>query len=248
MLNKADIPVLVELPVGTHTQSRPFVPMMSKYSDQIPLEPQGNDSLLSSPETVKQWRKGDGGVLSAPSVSINGRDARIAYIVHGFSVVPAVRPPTAQNESRLFSMVCVGNSISRGSVKVIDSNPFTPLEVQLNLLASSKEMTRVPRCLQRLAKLHTRIHSRFNQQFVVPYQGRITKEYIREFTSFAFHHVGACSVGKVLDRRLRVKGTSNLSVVDASSLRKMTTSAGPMASVYVLAEFVAELFAKELSS
>ena len=40
--------------------------------------------------------------------------------------------------------------------------------------------------------------------------------YIREEASTVYHPTSTCSIGKVVDENLRVKGVSGLSVVDAS--------------------------------
>ena len=58
--------------------------------------------------------------------------------------------------------------------------------------------------------------------------------------SNAFHFVGGCGVGRVVDGELRVKGFDNLRVVDASVIPDMPDDAGPMASVYMLAELLSE--------
>ncbi|KAI0558238.1 Glucose-methanol-choline oxidoreductase [Gracilaria domingensis] len=246
VLRQARIPVLKHLPVGTRAQARPLVGVFSSYSDRIPLEPQGNYTLINSADEIARWRGGEASPLGAPVGSVVGRVARDGYFISSFFVLPAFRPPGAQNMSRLLSTVCLGNPTSFGSVQVRDSNPFTPPKVHLNMLSSRKEIAQMTRCLKSMVEIHNRFDPRFDLSFVAPKDGRITLQYIQQSASFALHHVGACSVGSTLDGKLKVKGTSNLYVVDASSLRRMTTSAGPMASVYMLAEFAAERFATEL--
>lgn len=61
-----------------------------------------------------------------------------------------------------------------------------------------------------------------------------------------WHHAsGTCALGSVVDGKLKVKGTSNLRVVDSSVLPS-PISATTQASVYALAESAADMVAKEL--
>lgn len=54
------------------------------------------------------------------------------------------------------------------------------------------------------------------------------------------HFVGACAVGTVVDGDLKVFGFENLRVVDASAIPDIPLNSGPAASVYMLAEHIAE--------
>lgn len=63
----------------------------------------------------------------------------------------------------------------------------------------------------------------------------------REQLLNAWHFVGSCGIGRVLDADLKVLGFPNLRVVDASAIPDMTENAGPAGTTYMLAEFAAEL-------
>ena len=58
--------------------------------------------------------------------------------------------------------------------------------------------------------------------------------------SNGYHFVGACGVGRVVDADFRVFGFDNLRVVDSSVIPDMLENSGPAASVYLLAELLAE--------
>lgn len=62
----------------------------------------------------------------------------------------------------------------------------------------------------------------------------------RALAANGFHFVGACPVGQVLDGELRVLGFTNLRVVDASAIPDLPPSSGPMSSVFMIAEFMAQ--------
>lgn len=70
-------------------------------------------------------------------------------------------------------------------------------------------------------------------------------ERIAEEAQVWHHPSGTCALGSVVDGMLKVKGTSNLRVVD-TSVFPSPISATTQASVYALAESAADMLAKEL--
>jgi choline dehydrogenase-like flavoprotein len=71
---------------------------------------------------------------------------------------------------------------------------------------------------------------------------------VREQTTNAWHFVGSCGIGRVLDSDLRVIGFDNLKVVDASAIPDMIENAGPAGTAYMLAEYASERIIAESSS
>lgn len=63
----------------------------------------------------------------------------------------------------------------------------------------------------------------------------VSEEYIKDHYSHEFHPVGTCSMGDVVDERLRVNGVKGLRVIDASII-PMNTSANTQSAVYAIAE------------
>jgi choline dehydrogenase-like flavoprotein len=70
---------------------------------------------------------------------------------------------------------------------------------------------------------------------------------VREQARNAWHFVGSCGIGRVLDSDLRVIGFHNLKVVDASAIPDMTENSGPAGTTYMLAEYAAERIIAEAS-
>jgi choline dehydrogenase-like flavoprotein len=70
---------------------------------------------------------------------------------------------------------------------------------------------------------------------------------VREQSTNAWHFVGSCGIGRVLDSNLRVIGFDNLKVVDASAIPDMPENAGPAGTTYMLAEYAAERIIAEAS-
>jgi hypothetical protein len=70
---------------------------------------------------------------------------------------------------------------------------------------------------------------------------------VREQAANAWHFVGSCGIGRVLDSDLRVIGFDNLKVVDASAIPDMIENAGPAGTAYMLAEYAAEMIVAKAS-
>lgn len=237
VLRKAGIPLRVELPVGEKTQARNFVAIDSSIPG-VRLEPSNNSTLLNSPRQRKKWEIGRGSPLGIASFFANGRDRGDAYLTGTGSFFPS------SVDRKILSSSCNGNVKSRGFVRIRSNDPLEPLDVQYSLLSRKTDLRRVQRCLNRLKVIHEKMPSRFNASFTNPPGGLITEQWIRENAGWAGHFVGGCQVGAVLTGRLKVKGVDGLRVIDSSSLKSMPVSAGPMASTYMLAEFMAKILAR----
>ncbi|KAI0567512.1 Glucose-methanol-choline oxidoreductase [Gracilaria domingensis] len=238
VLRRAGIKVRAALRVGVRTQSRNFISISSLYTG-VPLEPANNVTLVNSTESVRMFWAGEGGVQAKGSFFANGRDKRNAYLTGtgSFSEAALGIP--------LLSSNCNGNVNSYGFVRVRNQNPFAKPDVQHGLLTRLKDVRRLERCLKTLVEIHRKLPARMNATIVDPVGGEISEEWIRNNAGWAGHFVGGCRVGHVLDGELRVRKTKRLRVVDSSSLRKLPTSAGPMGSVYMLAEYMADVIAKK---
>lgn len=233
LLKQLGIKLRVALPVGARTQARAFVGVVSRY-DGVPLEPSNNSTLLESPASREQWERGRGGVLGIASFFANGRDKRDAYTTGtGSFALEAVDQP-------LISASCNVNPKAFGFLRIKSSNPFTPPAVLLGLLSGQKDYNRSARCLPGMLNIHRAFPERFNMSFVNPPNGELSEKWIRDSAGWAGHFVGGCAVGSVLRPNLEVKGVRGLRVIDASALSVMPLSAGPMASTYMLAEYMSD--------
>lgn len=67
----------------------------------------------------------------------------------------------------------------------------------------------------------------------------------KETVQNAYHFVGSCGIGRVVDEDLKVKGFNNLRVVDASVIPDMPDNSGPAGTTYMLAEYMAETLIAE---
>lgn len=237
-LTKVGVKAKLGLGVGTRTQGRVYVPFVSAYSGQG-LEPANNSSLVSEAEAKKQWERGMGGVIGTSVFAVNGVVGKAGYFIG--SMVGFMKELV---DHRIVASFCVGNARSFGWMRVKGRSVWDGMEVRLNLLSKRWEVAEVMECLYGMRGIHRGFGRKFHMQEVMPAGGEISEGYVRGVAQFAYHFVGGCAVGRVVDARLKVRGVSGLRVVDASVIRRMPTSAGPMATTYMIAEYAAEKMGK----
>lgn len=237
-LQRHGIDVVHDLGVGTRTQARGYNGVASVYTG-MPLEPGNNSTVRSSRHTTTEWLNGRASILAGTGFMTMGTVERSAYCMSASALgedkldVPA-----------LYS-ICVGNPSAYGWLRLKDKDPFSSPVVRLNLLAKRVDVHRMQVCMRRLQGVHNKLPSWMQAAVVSPPTGMKADDerFLRAGTNHAYHFVAGCAVGKVVRGNLKVKGVEGVRVVDASVLNRMPTSAGPMASVYMMAEYAAERLA-----
>ena len=71
------------------------------------------------------------------------------------------------------------------------------------------------------------------------------KELCRTYSSTNYHPCGTCALGEVVDGRLRVKGVTNLRIIDASVM-PIIPRGNIIATVYAIAERAADIISEDL--
>lgn len=231
-LKRAGVSTKVNLPVGVSAQARPYVGYEVQYS--APLAPANNVSLVASAAERMKFLAGKPSVLGISPLQTNGVDGARAYLTTIFVLFPPL------SGRKLLSFVCALNPVSRGSVRMGERTAFTPPEVDLGMLREETDVTRSLGCLRNYLRLTQFFPKWFGARVSNPIGGVFSKRWVRDSALWPGHFVGGCAVGSVLDKDLRVRGVSGLRVVDASAIPSMIVSGGPMASVYMLAEYAAE--------
>lgn len=144
--------------------------------------------------------------------------------------------------------------VSQGSVHVQSTAPHAPPCIDLGLLSHSADVD----VLATAAAFADRVfQSRHVQSAVVervqppPHinlQDRVqAKAYIQDNVMSYHHAVGSCSLGSVVDGRLRVNNVQGLRVVDASIIPSQVSHA-VLATVYAVAEKGADLIKADYRS
>ncbi|KAI0558282.1 Glucose-methanol-choline oxidoreductase [Gracilaria domingensis] len=239
VLDAAGVPQVLNLPVGEATICRASATIPSAYTG-VPDEPANNQTLLNSPQARQQWEAGLGGILGSPVAMANGVAGLDAYF--GSSSVPFVPGPPEVRSA------CYHNTETTGFLRIRDSNPFSSPLVKYNLLSTQADLQRLTNCLKDMANVHRQFPARFEMSFMYPPNGEVTEGFVRSAAQWGAHFVGGCPIGDVLAGDFSVKGTSDLRVIDASSIRTMPVSAGPMASVYMLAELMGDRLVEQYSA
>lgn len=237
-LRDAGIQPRVDLPVGERVQARALGIVVGTYTG-VPLAPINNATALALPATLAQWRAGRGGLLAtAPTAGLSRWTGRGGgYVSASFAALGT--PPG----SPLFFAACLSNPTSFGRLLVAAANTSVaaPPVVETNLLGDAEDVATLLECMRQQQAVVAAFRPGFGMVAVEPARNTSLDEaYVRATAVSGLHIVGGCKVGTVLDDPLQVKGFDNLWVIDASAVPIMLLSAGPLPSVYALAEFAAE--------
>jgi choline dehydrogenase len=134
---------------------------------------------------------------------------------------------------------------SRGSVHIRSADPAAPPSIRYNYLATENDRRVMVEGLKFIRRLCTTppmkdyVAGEFSPGDRVQTDEEWL-EYCREMGETVFHPTSTCSMGKVVDEQLRVKGVDNLRVIDASVMPAVP-SGNINAAVIAVAEKAADL-------
>jgi choline dehydrogenase len=134
---------------------------------------------------------------------------------------------------------------SRGSVRLASADPFAPPAIRYNYLATENdrrvmvEGLKLVRCIVNTPPMRDYVAAEF-----VPGEAVQSDDewlaFCRETGDTVFHPTSTCSMGAVVDERLRIKGVEGLRVIDASVMPAVP-SGNINAAVVAVAEKGADL-------
>lgn len=139
---------------------------------------------------------------------------------------------------------------SRGNLRLASSDPLADPLIDPNYLTDDDDMDRLVKGLQKtLDILESKQFDKVKGKMIYPIDRNNIpqlKEYIRNNSDTEYHPVGTCKMGPdsdpmaVVDEQLRLKGISNLRVVDASIMPTLVTG-NTNAPTIMIAEKAADL-------
>eukprot|EP00892_Ulva_mutabilis_P000514 jgi/Ulvmu1/10463/UM063_0020.1 len=229
VLEPLGVEVKVDLPVGQAAQGRGQFAVADIYT-AVPLAPENNSSRITSDAARARFLSGGGGPLGFPVGSGVGTIRGVeAYLLSLWTLnVEVADIPIKLSAYVMYSQ-------SRGSVLLNSTDPRAPPRVALNLLGDPHDAADMLKCALDLNAINRGLDGVLGLQTTPP----PTEQAVRETADNALHFVGGCRVLQVVDGEFRVRGVEGLRVVDASVLPELPRNAGPMASVYMLAEHAA---------
>ncbi|KAK1457528.1 hypothetical protein CCUS01_09642 [Colletotrichum cuscutae] len=180
-------------------------------------------------------------------------------LMEGFVLYVNTNPALPSNSTYLTTANVGLHPTSRGSVTLASADPSEAPLIDPNFFASEVDRFVWRDSIRRMTRMMIGGESPLSQGIVEaeapaeglkPFTLESTDEEIEErirasvmlSSSGTYHPMGTCAMGKVVDSALRVKGVSNLRVVDASVFPTIIT-AHIQAAVYALAEQAAEIIA-----
>ncbi|KAM0432315.1 hypothetical protein ACHAPT_004855 [Fusarium lateritium] len=263
-LQKHDIPVKVELPVGDNLSDHPCVSTkwtVNKKDASIgvgPLVTESCDWAAGPPMDWVAFHQAKASALEAASQHLTG-DWRKHYLSEGkahwecFTMYGPfdtsertikVDPPSGESIISVFNVLV--SPLSRGSVKLNSSDPTDPPVVDPGLLTLPTDKEILYDALRSATTAMKNLEGLDAVEYTVDESLRddlsdaAVAARVKQGGSTVFHFSGTCAMGSVVDAECRVKGVEGLRVVDASVF-PMPLGAHYQAATYALAEQVADL-------
>ena len=250
LLERHGIPLVQELPVGEGLQDHFYVRTFWRSKKPLTL----NDDMMS------RWRQarigleylirrtgpltiagGYAAAFTRTRAELRRPDAQIYFI--NFST--AKRGGVLHRHSGFSLSVSQLQVESRGSVAIRSADPGEPPAIRYNYLATANDrrvMVEGLKIVRRIAR--TPPLADYVAEEVLPGAKATSDEewlaFCREAGETVFHPASTCSLGAVVDARLKVKGVAGLRVIDASVMPAVP-SGNINAAVIAVAEKGADL-------
>jgi choline dehydrogenase len=250
LLAQHGVPVLHQLPVGEALQDHFYVRTFWKCSKPVTL----NDdmrTLLGKARIGLQYVLKKRGPLTVSAgyaaafvrtrPELTRPDAQIYFI--NFST--ARRGGLLHTHSGFTCSVSQLQVESRGSVRIASADPLAPPSIRYNYLATENDRRvmvdglKVVRRIVNTPPMRDYVAGEFQPGEAVQTDADWLA-YCRETGDTVFHPTSTCSMGTVVDEKLKVKGVDGLRVIDASVMPAVP-SGNINAAVVAVAEKGADL-------
>ncbi|KAJ9621623.1 hypothetical protein H2203_007112 [Taxawa tesnikishii (nom. ined.)] len=154
-------------------------------------------------------------------------------------------PPAEKNRCSL--LVCLEHPLSRGSVHIMSPDPLAPPRIDPGYFRNGADLKILAEGLKWMDRVAQQpvLKKSLGERILPPQDASLETEeqrieYVRNHISTQYHLIGTCTMGEVVDDKLKVKGVEGLRVVDASVFPGHV-SGNIMATTYAVAEKGADL-------
>ena len=161
-------------------------------------------------------------------------------------------PPASQDANPGISgAMCLQYPVSRGSVHIKSSDPFDKPDVDPAFLKHQADVDVLAAGLKMLGKVGESEHlkSKITDRVFPPPEADMSdteamRKAVRDICMSEYHPCGSMAMGDAVDSKLKLKGTQNIRVIDASVFPNHV-SGNIVSSVYALAEKGADLIKED---
>ena len=130
-------------------------------------------------------------------------------------------PP--EGKARISLLVCLEHPLSRGTVHITSSDPQAHPRIDNGYFRNPADAKIMAEGIKWMDKVANRpvLKKSLADRILPPQDASIESEeeriqYVKNHISTQYHLIGTCTMGEVVDDKLKVKGVNNLRVIDAS--------------------------------
>ncbi|CAK4004037.1 Alcohol oxidase [Lecanosticta acicola] len=164
----------------------------------------------------------------------------------GQSQIEFFSPPPSE-KNRVSLLVCLEHPLSRGTVHITSPSPKEHPRIDPGYFRNAADAKILAEGIKWMDKVTKQpvMAKNLGERVLPPQNDSIESEeerveYVKNHISTQYHLIGTCTMGEVVDEKLKVKGVSRLRVIDASVFPGHV-SGNIMASTYAVAEKGADL-------
>lgn len=174
---------------------------------------------------------------------------------NGYSDCAKIMAGAPSGGGACYSIVVSGMyPVSHGSVQVKSDDPLEPPTINPNFLSHSADVDvlvagiRFADEIFKSESVSDMVTKRVSPAPDVDLESEsLAREYVHNNITTYHHATGTCSMGSVVDHRLRVNGVEGLCIVDASIMPTQVSTA-IMATVYAIAEKAAVMIQEDMAA
>ncbi|KAJ7889498.1 hypothetical protein B0H14DRAFT_3429510 [Mycena olivaceomarginata] len=223
IINPLGISTVVNLPaVGENLSEQPTTIYLAAFASvETPR------TLLNSTEWITAYRLLQ---TAPPGLSDAAHKALIAMFLSNSVIVEFMSFPSPNPAGLIFLPILL-HPMSRGSSHIVSANATAAPSIDLALIQSPFDLYILTKAAQRARRFAT-------QASLTPFLAGET--FVKDSIGVAWHPLGTAAFGSVVGANLRVKGTTNVFVVDGSII-PVQPGSHPSAIIYGIGEKAAAM-------